>query len=79
MEAKYGGWGGLRDGCNGRGESIWWRDLEISCGSNREDKWFDHCMRWKLGDGERTSFWHDNYLSGDTLALLFPRLFMVSL
>ncbi|GKC34047.1 RNA-directed DNA polymerase, eukaryota, reverse transcriptase zinc-binding domain protein, partial [Tanacetum coccineum] len=33
------------------------------------------CMRLKLGDGENTNFWKDNWCSGGILKDLFPRLY----
>ena len=32
------------------------------CGGNKEEKWFDKRLVWKIGEGKSTRFWHDNPL-----------------
>jgi hypothetical protein len=57
--------------------SLWWKDV-CSIGSNRGINWFSQCVTRKIGNGNHTSFWLDNW-SGDTsLKDRFPRLFSIS-
>lgn len=49
------------------------------CGGNKEEKWFDKRLVWKIGEGKSTRFWHDNWISEQPLAYLFPRLFANSI
>lgn len=58
-------------------ESIWWKDIKKICGGLSDNKWFDEGVTWKVGNGEKSRFWKDPWLDGQTLENRFPRLFLV--
>lgn len=41
--------------------------------------WFHSMVRWKVANGEKASFWKDNWLVDDKLAISYARLFFNSL
>ena len=55
------------------GDSHFWQELvEVK-------RYFWPCVRVIVGDGRKTSFWEDHWISDGSLAQKFPRLFSVSL
>jgi hypothetical protein len=55
--------------------SIWWRDL---CLIDKNSGWFSNAIGKKVGNGNSTSFWNDQWIGDQTLRLRFPRLFGIS-
>lgn len=39
--------------------------------------WFDLGIKWKVGVGDKIRFWINKWVEGDSLANLFPRLFLI--
>jgi hypothetical protein len=84
LKAKYGADIGFSSdllGCgNKRFASFWWKDLcnlgQTNVHSN--DDWCSEVMVKKVGNGGGTRFWLDKWVGGETLALLFPRLYSIS-
>jgi hypothetical protein len=60
--------------------SLWWRDL-VGLGVVRgmAGDWLNDVFVHRIGDGSDTSFWHYNWLSVGPLAMVFPRLFSISI
>ncbi|KAK2417808.1 hypothetical protein QL285_040065 [Trifolium repens] len=60
--------------------SLWWRDL-VGLGVTRgaSGNWWEDSLIFSIGDGGGTSFWHHNWCSVGSLAVVFPRLFRISL
>jgi hypothetical protein len=52
--------------------SSWWRDL---CHLDGETRWFGSAVRMKVGRGDLTSFWDENWVGEQTLRMKFPRLY----
>lgn len=48
------------------------------CGEKHEEGWFDKGFIWKVGVGDKTRFWHDDWVDDKKLINLFPRLFILS-
>lgn len=46
------------------------------CGEKHEEGWFDKGFIWKVGVGDKTRFWHDDWVDDKKLINLFPRLFI---
>ena len=42
-------------------------------------RWFDKGVEWKVGNGEQVRFWCDEWVGDQSLATLYPRLFLNSL
>ena len=59
-------------------ESLRWRHLRKTCGIRNEEKWFDSGVSWKVGSGDKISFWKDEWMEGQSLEVLFPRLYILS-
>nr|GFC52858.1 RNA-directed DNA polymerase, eukaryota, reverse transcriptase zinc-binding domain protein [Tanacetum cinerariifolium] len=53
-----------------------WRNIvnEVRILSNQGIKVLDY-MRIKLGNGESTAFWDDNWIGGKVLKYSFPRIY----
>ncbi|GKV16853.1 hypothetical protein SLEP1_g27427 [Rubroshorea leprosula] len=79
---KYGGKEGnwlswLREG-RGLGSS-WWNDVcKLNRGLDGKDEWLFSNFKLNLGDGKSVRFWNDAWAGGDTLANIFPRLFLLA-
>jgi len=63
----------------GKTHSWWWRDLSKACEEGEEAGWFQKSIAWKIGSGDKVSFWEDAWLDDIKLRSLFPRLFSISL
>jgi hypothetical protein len=59
----------------GHGVSAWWRDI---CRLDDGDEWFDHVVNKKVGNGRTINFWQDVWAANQSLQVLFPRLFAIS-
>jgi hypothetical protein len=55
--------------------SIWWTDV---CNLEGDGRWFAEAAVKKLGDGNTTLLWTDNWLGNSSLKDRFPRLFSIS-
>lgn len=53
-EGTYGGWKGLVGDVEH--SSTWWKDLRKICRDLHESRWFDECVEWKEGRGDKISF-----------------------
>jgi len=76
--SKYGtetGRGKVRQ----RYQSWWWKDLAKVCGEGVEEEWFHKAILWKVGDGGLVRFWEDTWLQNNSLKVLYPRLYSLSL
>lgn len=62
-----------------RNHSIWWRDLNNITNNSSNDNWFWNGVRRIIGNGEKISFWNDNWIGNEPLHLRFSRLFSLSL
>ncbi|GAU10799.1 hypothetical protein TSUD_426320, partial [Trifolium subterraneum] len=62
---------------NNNRSSIWWRDLNgMKLVQERGGNgWFEEHLRRVVGDGKDTMFWKDPWVDGDTLRILFSRLY----
>ena len=77
-KSKYGGLKGLLCEECLSSSSMWWRDLREVSGAKSESRWFEKFIEWKVGDGEKTKFWFDNWVGDQPLGISFPRLFLNS-
>ena len=59
-------------------ESLWWKDLKKVCGGRSSDRWFHKGVEWKVRKRDKIRFWLDDWVSGRSLAILFPRLYLIS-
>ncbi|GKU94281.1 hypothetical protein SLEP1_g7800 [Rubroshorea leprosula] len=80
--AKYGKGGGhWQDWIKESREvgSAWWRDV---CGINAMDGesigWLKEGFRVKIGEGNTVSFWWDKWRGEESLANMFPRLYLLA-
>ena len=55
-ESDVLGWRGLEREENVHNSSLWWRNLNDSCGRENESEWFDEMVSWKLGKGDKILF-----------------------
>lgn len=56
-----------------------WRDICPSILNNHDAKRIVvHRIRCKVGNGENSLFWHDNWIGESPLKILYPRLFSIS-
>lgn len=44
------------------------------CGSECDEKWFDNGISWNIGSGVNINFLIDEWVDGQSLASMFPRL-----
>jgi len=76
LKARYGEEGGqlMQEE---RYASAWWRMVcHIREGVGEGvGNWFEENIRWVVGDGRDTLFWHDKWIGDIPLRLRFPRLF----
>ena len=70
LASRYGVVGGWLVG-DGRGSSLWWRDVHDLC---REEWFSDHVSRL-VGNGKQTLFWTDAWLGEASLSFRFKRLY----
>jgi hypothetical protein len=83
LVAKYGG-GLLREVIfnnipGARIASIWWKDICMIEDCVEGKKWLAETIRRRMNNGESTLFWSQQWIGDATLAVLFPRLFSLSL
>lgn len=78
LTSKYGGWHGLMGNSALSWKSLWWKDLKKLCGSEVDNPWFEENTVWKIGRGDKCRFWKDVWVNGNSLANLFPRLYLIS-
>jgi len=43
-----------------------------------EGSWYESLREWRLGDGGKTKLWEDKWLGDESLATLFPRIYLNS-
>ncbi|CAJ2631177.1 unnamed protein product [Trifolium pratense] len=60
--------------CEGRGQSIWWRDL-LKIGRDDNGDWFRSNISNVLGQGNAIRFWKDKWYGPDCLMDLYPALY----
>lgn len=53
----------------------WWCDLRSVCGNSQLGTWFDKCLEWRVGEGNKVLFWEDKCVGGSSL---FPRMYAIS-
>jgi len=56
IESKYVDWRELGKSMTYIKSLNLWKDLGTICEENRESNWFDHRIRWKIGNGSRIKF-----------------------
>lgn len=44
--------------------SVWWQDLKNICFSEGDGLWFENQLLRKVGEGNETLFWSDDWLNG---------------
>lgn len=59
-------------------DSCWWKDIMSVCVSSDQVSWFDEAVSRRIGDGNSTRFWDDDWWGVGPLKLKFPRLFLLS-
>lgn len=69
--AKYGG-GQVKK------SSIWWSDLIKCCVGSESNFWFENGVCRRIGEGDDTWFWKENWLGLGKFCELFAALFQVS-
>ncbi|XP_045809887.1 uncharacterized protein LOC123904244 [Trifolium pratense] len=60
--------------CEGRGQSIWWRDL-LKIGREDNGDWFRSNISNVLGQANAIRFWKDKWYGPDCLMDLYPALY----
>lgn len=64
---------------HGNNESIWWRDLKVAFQNTQQGHDFKNNILWRVGCGNNSKFWEDNWLDGEgTLLAKYPRLYIIS-
>ena len=53
IDIKVWGWRGLMIEGVHTSSSTWWRDLCRVCGGQNKSLWFNECVEWKVGRGDR--------------------------
>jgi len=48
-------------------------------GEGEEEGWFQATLQWKIGSGDKVTFWEDAWLGRYNLITLYSRLFSLSL
>jgi hypothetical protein len=56
--------------------SPWWRDL---CLLEKDSDWFNRAIGKRVGNGNLTSFWNEQWIGNQSLRQRFPRLFGISM
>lgn len=69
--SKYG------KGHNSRA-SAWWKDLLTSCVGEPAGLWFENGLCWRLGEGNYTHFWEENWHGQGIFQERFADLFRLS-
>ena len=77
LKAKYNDHCGILDNNEHPWESTWWKNIKKTCRGLSDNKWFDEGVTWKVVNGEKSRFWKDPWLDGQTLENYFPRVFLV--
>lgn len=72
IDIKVWGWRGLMIEGVHTASSTWWRDLCRVCGGQNKSLWFNECVEWKVGRGDRIFIWHDIWNGHDSLVHVFP-------
>jgi len=73
--SKCGSWRNIDPGSRNSSESKWWRDLRGICGKCNEGKWFDECLSWRVGKGNKIYFWDDCWSGKAPLKEVFSRIY----
>lgn len=71
LYAKYG------DG-QAKKVSIWWADLLKSCVGSEAKFWFENAVSRRIGEGDDTWFWKEDWLGSGKFCEVFADLFHVS-
>lgn len=58
--------------------SIWWKDLNDMCVGSTAGFWFENCLNRRIGEGDDTLFWKDDWLGMGKFKDKFPALFALS-
>ena len=78
INSKYGGWSDFQSARVQGGHSYWWRDLR-KLYHQSDQSIFQQCMSWKVGCGDKVSFWKDKWLGeGPTLQQKYNQLFLIN-
>jgi hypothetical protein len=56
--------------------STWWKDL---CLLDKDANWFNSAIGKRVGSGNLTSFWNEQWIGDQSLRQRFPRLFGISM
>ncbi|GKV51347.1 hypothetical protein SLEP1_g58014 [Rubroshorea leprosula] len=60
--------------------SLWWRNVcRINQLDTNNEGWLVEGFKLKLGEGNSVMFWRDTWIGVQSLAVRFPRLFLVSI
>ena len=59
-------------------QSWWWRDIKKICREGGGEGWFKEELRWKLGRGDKISFWEDVWVGNTSLKTCFQRLYTLA-
>lgn len=69
--SKYG------DGMSSKA-SPWWKDLLKTCVGAPSGFWFENNLSWRIGEGNNTLFWEENWQGTDKFQDVFPELYQIS-
>ncbi|XP_057443259.1 uncharacterized protein LOC130735191 [Lotus japonicus] len=58
--------------------SSWWKDLNLMCFDEGLGGWMEDGLCQKIGEGNDTKFWHDNWLGSRPLRDIYVRLYYLS-
>jgi len=78
LESKYGSWRNLNETNISRYASRWWKDIHKVCGNSEHGAWFEKCIGWSVGEGEKVKLWEDTWVGDESLSTRFPRLYSIS-
>lgn len=78
LDSKYGSWRNLNVITVPTNASRWWKEIHKVCENVESGIWFDNCLEWVVGEGQKVKFWKDKWIGEEPLCSRFPRLYMVS-
>jgi hypothetical protein len=59
--------------------STWWKDLRGIESNSISLNWVSEVLKRKIGNGDTSSFWLENWIGGSALCEIFPRLYSLSM